>query len=80
MERDLTRSKCHAGSAMLYQACSRLELMQLYTSWREGEAQRSSDIQLHRNSLPRHEKGEQLVQNFLGEKSRSAFKFSSYPY
>ena len=57
---------------MFYQACSRLELMQLYTPWREGEAQGSSDIQLHRNSLPRHEKGEQLLRTFLGEKEQES--------
>ena len=69
---------------MLYQACSRLELMQLYTSWREGEAQGSSDAYSYTGiACPDMKKVSQFCAIWLGFRSKSRkiiFKLSFHSY
>ena len=58
---ELSAASCPAGVAVLYPPCARLELLQLHTPWRKGQAQGSPDAQLHGDSLPRHEEGDDLT-------------------
>ena len=67
----LTLATWYAGLALLHKARPRLELVQLYTSWGKGEAQRSPDAQLHGYCLPGHEKGEVLQRLGWARRSNS---------
>ena len=58
---ELSAASYPAGVAVLYPPCARLELLQLHTSWRKGQAQGSPDAQLHGDSLSRHEEGDDLT-------------------